>query len=243
MKKLQIIIRALSFALSMLALHVYAGNAKHQGDMHYGDAGFFDIHVCNWPDRAPFYMALFSTFRFNEVRSIELMNASGDQFVSLDLTKYRVIKADKKPEKRVFINQVEQSGEFADGWFSAKITLTDGTVHIAKDFVQHGLLSIVDAVQPASHEQLIEIPKTLSWSPVAGAGYYQVFIKDKWDMSKVIFSSKILNEARVELPSDLLEYGGYYTWQVHARDVNKDVKLGDFNLGSLSSWYEFSIAD
>ncbi|MDH5710571.1 MAG: hypothetical protein OEZ15_02745 [Gammaproteobacteria bacterium] len=243
MKKIRISLLPWYFILSMLTLSVHAGNAEHPGDTHYDDAGFFDIHVCNWPDRAPFYMALFSTFRFNEVKSIELINASGDQFASLDLSKYRVIKADKKPEKRVFINQVAQPKKFADGWFSAKVTLTDGTVHITRDFVQHGLLSIVDDVQPTSHEQLIEIPKTLSWTPVAGAGYYQVFIKDKWDMGKVIFSSKILHDAKVELPDDLLEYGGNYVWQVHARDVNEDIKLGDFNLGSLSSWYEFSVAD
>ena len=45
------------------------------------------------------------------------------------------------------------------------------------------------------------------------------------------------------LPDDLLEYGGYYSWRVDARDVNEDVRLGDFNMGSLSAWQEFTIVD
>jgi hypothetical protein len=232
-----------TWLLFISATNVFAGNADHPGDTHYTDTGFFDIHVCNWPDRAPFYMALYSTQQFNDVKSIELMNSNGEKFASLDLSKFRIIRAEKKPEKRVFINQIPQPGNFSDGWFTAKITLADGSIDSAKDFVEHGLLPIASGLQPAHREQLSDIPKSLHWPAIEGASYYQVFIKDKWDENKLIFSSKVLKEPKVILPDDLLEYGGYYSWRVHARDVNEDIKLGDFNQGSLSAWQEFTVAD
>ncbi len=223
--------------------NVYAGNAAHPKDTHYTASGFFDIHLCNWPDRPPFYMALYSTKQFKQIRSVELINAKGKKFAVLDLSKFRVIKANSKSEKRVFINQVAQPKGFSDGWFSARITLADGSVHVAKDFVEHGLMNIANNLQPSHRQQISDLPKTLKWPAVKGAAYYQVFIKDKWDEDKLILSSKMLDAPEVVLPKDLLEYGGFYSWRVHARDVNGDVKLGDFNLGSLSSWQEFTIAD
>lgn len=229
--------------LFVSAVNSYADNAEHPGDTHYTASGFFDIHVCNWPDRAPFYMALYSTLQFKDVKAIELMNSQGEKFSSLDLSRFRVIREEKKPEKRVFINQIPQPGNFSDGWFTAKITLADGTVHIAKDFVEHGLMPIASGLQPAPREQLSDVPKSLSWPAIKGASYYQVFIKDKWDESALLFTSKVLNKPEVTLPADLLEYGGYYSWRVHARDVNEDLRYGDFNRGSLSAWQEFTIAD
>ena len=41
-------------------------------DPHTSEAGFFDIHVCNWPERELFFMSLFSTPRFDEVRQVEV---------------------------------------------------------------------------------------------------------------------------------------------------------------------------
>lgn len=46
-------------------------------DPHYNDAGFFDIHVCNWPGRPLFLMPLFSTEHFSEVQQIEVMDPAG----------------------------------------------------------------------------------------------------------------------------------------------------------------------
>ena len=43
------------------------------------------------------------------------------------------------------------------------------------------------------------------------------------------------------LPAGLLEKGGYYSWIVHARDLNEHFMLGDFNHGSLSATVNFSI--
>ncbi|MCK5262510.1 MAG: hypothetical protein KAJ92_02440 [Gammaproteobacteria bacterium] len=243
MKKLQSVFSIFIFIMFVLTSNVFAGNADHPDDTHYTASGFFDIHVCNWPDRAPFYMTLYSTFKFNEIKSVELKNAKGDKFAALDLSKFMVVNSDNKPEKRVFINQIVRPDDHSDGWFSAKITLADGTVHVAKDFIKHGLLPIASKLHPAHREQLADLPGTLSWPAVKGASYYQIFIKDKWDEDKLIFSSKLLSEPKVTLPEDLLEYGGFYSWRVHARDINEDVKLGDFNLGSLNAWQEFTVAD
>jgi hypothetical protein len=33
-------------------------------DPHRNEMGFFDIHVCNWPERPQFLKVLFSTTRF-----------------------------------------------------------------------------------------------------------------------------------------------------------------------------------
>lgn len=248
MNKGQSFLLALVTMFFLPSTHVFAGNAEHPKDTHYTDSGFFDIHICNWPDREPFYMALYSTTKFKEIKSIELMDVQGKKFAELNVSKFKIIKAKtikakKKPEKRVVISHIPLLKERVDGWFTAKITLTDGTVHLAKDFVEHGLVSMASDLWPAQKEKISDVPKTLKWSAIKGATYYRVSIRDKWDENKLIFSSKVLNKPEVVLPKDLLEYGGYYSWLVHARDVNGDVKLGDFNLGSLSVRQEFTIGD
>jgi hypothetical protein len=43
------------------------------------------------------------------------------------------------------------------------------------------------------------------------------------------------------LPPGLIEDGGYYSWLIHARDINEDIKLGDFNSGSMSTPVSFSV--
>lgn len=243
MNKARVFLLALVSVFGLLVSNVFAGNAEHPKDAHYTESGFFDIHLCNWPDRDPFYMALYSTTKFKDIKSVELMNAQGKKFAELNMSKFKIIKAKKKPEKRVFISQVPLVKGFTDGWFSAKITFGDGTVHHAKDFVEHGLVSIASDLWPADKEKVADVPRVLKWSPIKGVSHYRVFIRDKWDENKAIFSSKVLDKPEVVLPKGVLNYGGYYSWRVHARDVNEDVKLGDFNLGSLSAWQEFSIGE
>ena len=61
-------IRARLPTLLLLASSCLPGaQAAMPGDTHHNDAGFFDIHVCNWPGRPPFFMPLFSMARFNKV--------------------------------------------------------------------------------------------------------------------------------------------------------------------------------
>ena len=232
----------LTLMLMESAGRVFAENAEHPGDSHYNDVGFFDIHLCNWPDRAPFYLAVFSTRQFNDLKSVELLNARGEQFASLDLSKYKVSQTNDKAEKRIYMSQIPRTANYVDGWFSAKISIAE-QVHTAKDWVQHGLLPGAKNFQPADGDALSELPKVLRWSAIEGAQYYLVFIKDIWGKDELIFTSNLLTEPELVLPEELLEYGGLYAWRVHARDVNEDIKLGDFNIGSLSDWQQFTIAD
>jgi hypothetical protein len=212
-------------------------------DPHYTEAGFFDIHVCNWPGRQQFLMPLFSTARFNEVQSIEVLNPRGDRLVELDLERYRTIKRDKQPDKRVFIKQIDIPPTASDGWYSARITLNSGEEFINRDYVIRHMLPQAAGQAPAHEEQVMEIPTKLSWEPVSGANYYQVFVRDLWNDDQLIYTSKLLTRPELELPPGLLKKGGYYSWIIHARDSNSHILLGDFNHGSLNKPVTFSISE
>jgi hypothetical protein len=64
-----------------------------------------------------------------------------------------------------------------------------------------------------------------------------------WEDSKIIHTSKLLNKPEFEMPKNLLQPGGWYKWRVHGRDVNENVILGDFNHGSLSGEFSFTVED
>jgi hypothetical protein len=211
-------------------------------DPHRNAAGFFDIHVCNWPDRDLFFMSLFSTPRFEEVEQVEVFFPNGSLLTRLDLGNYRTIHHKEKPDKRVFMNEIDVPPGAPDGWYSTRVTLKDGKRHIARDYVILSPLPQATGQVPAHEAEVKGVPAELGWDPVPGAGYYQVFLRDLWNDGKMIFSSKLLDEPRVQLPPDLLEAGGYYSWIVHARDLNEHYMLGDFNHGSISPVYTFSIA-
>ena len=49
--------KKLLLGLMLVSFNAYAGV-----DKHYSKAGFFDIHVCNWPNQPLFFMALFVPF-------------------------------------------------------------------------------------------------------------------------------------------------------------------------------------
>ena len=61
-------------ASSLTSVPVFAGN---EGDPHYTPAGFFDIHICNWPENPRFLMALFSTARFDEIAKVAIFTPDG----------------------------------------------------------------------------------------------------------------------------------------------------------------------
>jgi len=214
----------------------------HAGDSHYTPAGFFDIHVCNWPKRNLFFMLLFSTTRYDEIKSIEVRLPDGRALADLDLTKYRIEKPKDEPEKHVFLTQAEIPDGAPDGWYSATVTLTDGTQFNARDYVIKSRLPRAAGLTPPDGAEQIPIPEKLTWSPVAGARWYEVFISDMWNDGKVIYTSELLREPALALPPGLLQADGLYSWKVHARDINEDPKLGDFNKGSMSSVATFSTA-
>lgn len=234
----------LTTALLMLAGSWHsAAQAATDGDRHYNEAGFFDIHVCNWPDQPLFFMPLFSTARFNEVQSVEVLTPNGELLTELDLGRYRTIKDDKNPDKRVFIKQLDAPPAAVDGWYSARVKLAGGKEYVAQDYVIVHTLPQAGGQQPANEAEVDEVPTKLSWDPVPGAGFYQVFIRDLWNDGALIHTSKLLTRPELEVPPGLLQSGGYYSWIIHARDTNSHILLGDFNHGSLNKPATFLIDD
>lgn len=229
--------------LASLCGRADAGDGRDTtADPHYTTAGFFDIHVCNWPDRPLFYMALFSTTHFEELGEVEVDDPDGRALGKLDLTKYRLVLEKGKPEKRVFISQLPIPADAHEGWYQARITLKNGKTVIGQDYVVIKTMPQPSGFNPADKAEIPDVPEQLRWNPVPGAQFYQVTIKDAWADDKVILTSKLLDEPRLALPPGMLQKGGYYSWRVHARDINEDVKLGDFNYGTLGRELEFSIA-
>lgn len=210
-------------------------------DPHRTEAGFFDIHVCNWPDRPPFYLALFGTEQFNEITSIDITTPDNKKVGSLNLKKFTSTKKKNKPERRVFLTQLAIPDNTINGWYTAKIHFKNKPPQTAKDFIIHQLIARAGEHNPKNDAEDIPNPKHLKWKKIPGANFYKVFIKDMWNNEKLIHSSKLLDKNSYELPKGLLKSGGYYAWRVHARDLNEHVHLGDFNTGSLSKWVEFTI--
>jgi len=229
-------------ALLLLSLHsARAAAPDNNADPHYGPAGFFDIHVCNWPGRPLFLMPLFSTPRYAEIQSVEVLTPDGELLTGLDPARFRTIKRDKQPDKRVFIQQLDVPVDAADGWYSARTTLSNGDVFITRDYVILQSLPQAGGQVPAHEEQLAEIPAKLVWEPVPGANFYQVFIRDLWNEDQLIHTSKLLTRPELELPPGLLHKGGMYSWVIHARDTNGHILLGDFNHGSMNTPATFLI--
>ncbi|MGD2138221.1 MAG: hypothetical protein PVF08_08185 [Gammaproteobacteria bacterium] len=239
---------ALFAAILMLNLSCLPGLAAaapgNPDDRHYNDVGFFDIHVCNWPGRPLFFMPLFSTPRFADIDEIEVSYPDGRRLASLDLSRFRIITNDKqKVEKHAFINQLDVPTGAPEGWYTARIRLKNGEVHEAGDYVVLSRLPRATGQVPADGQEVPAPPGKLAWEPVDGAGFYQVFMRDQWNDDKLIFTSKLLDKPELVLPKGLLEPGGLYTWTIHARDVNEDIRLGDFNHGSMSRPVSFSVGD
>lgn len=211
-------------------------------DSHYTKIGFFDVHICNWPDRPPFYMALFSSTQFQNITSVDVYFPNGKLAGNLDMERYRTDITPGKPEKRVFITQLPLSNESSDGWFKATIKTRNGQEFLAQDYVVHTIMAIVHDTDPTSGQELGQPPTELIWLPVLGATHYQITLRDEWDDGRIIFTSPLVTEARVTMPPGLLKQGGRYNWVIHARDSNGSILLGDFNHGSLSAPQTFSVA-
>ena len=232
----------LRYLIVLSGLSCLAGASARIGDdPHYTGAGFFDIHVCNWPDRPLFLMPLFSTERYAEVERIEVFDPDDRLITTLDLERFRILKRKGKQDKRVFIRQIALPENASDGWYSARVKLTDGSRYRARDYLILTELPQVSDRQPAHEAVLDQVPQALSWQAVSGAAFYQVFIRDLWNDGELIHTSGLLSEPRIDLPPGLIRRGGYYSWIVHARDTNEHGLLGDFNHGSLSLPATFTV--
>jgi len=239
---LSIIVKSLTIIVSIL-LFTPSSNAQigRPGNPHYNKAGFFDMHVCNWPNQPLFFLGLFSTTQFNDINKIEIFDNNRHLLGHLDLDKYRIVML-KKParEKRVFIKHFAIPKSSGNGWYSSKVYLKDGHTVTAKDYVIIYNMHRANGLNPADKTTLNDIPKVFRWNPVPGAKYYQVFINDLWT-GKSLYSSDFLTQPSFTTPKNLLKHQGAYCWRVHARNINEDVLMGDFNHGSLTRCYEFDI--
>ena len=214
----------------------------HDGDPHYTDVGFFDIHLCNWPDRPQHIMALFSTTLFSDLDSVEILTPSQKVIGLLELNKFRIVQTKDKKEKHVFIRRFDMPPDASDGWYSAKITMKNGTIYTAKDYVINQAMPWVTEITPPDGAENIPIPTEFTWKSIPGAKYYQVFINDVWK-AKQIYASKLLDKPKLILPKHLIEAGGEYEWRIHAREGNENILLGDFNNGTLTKAATFSVAE
>jgi hypothetical protein len=214
---------------------------RNRQDPHYTSAGFFDIHVCNWPDQPLFYMPLFSTTRYGEIRSITVRYPDGRVLTRLNLDRYKILHRKGKPEKHVFMQHVDIPPGAANGWYEAEIVLNGGETVKARDYVRIIKMPQPLGMQPPDGAEDIDLPRELTWKAVDGAGFYEVFIHDIWNNDRLIYTSKLLTEPKVVLPANLLQPGGYYRWLINARDVNEDIRLGDFDSGSMSRMATFSV--
>ena len=210
-------------------------------DPHYTDVGFFDIHVCNWPNRPLFFLAIFSSYEHKNLANIEIFTPNGEPIGNLDFTKYRVIEEKGKPLKKAFIKHFEIPKNSGDGWYYALATMNNGKTYRGEDFVVLQEMKRDVNMVPSPDADQVPIPKELTWDAIPGAKHYQVFIKDLWE-GKLIHSSKLLSKPFFTIPKGLLKSSGYYSWRIHARDVNENVLLGDFNHGSLTDPMEFTLA-
>lgn len=222
---------------------VQADTKDHSTDPHYTKVGFFDVHYCEWNVRPDFFLVLFGTNQFMDIKSIEVFRPDGSVLGKMDLNRYRLVERKGKPIRRVFIMDAPAGDNAQTGWYTTTVTMKDGSVHQGKDFVYIMKMGLARNISPPHKSENIAVPKRLSWDPVPGAKYYKVFIRDLWEDGKLIFDSGLLSKPYLELPAGLLGKGGWYEWDIHARDVNEHVLLGDFNHGSNVIGLQFTTGD
>jgi hypothetical protein len=228
------------WVLAMGGLSASAVQAGPEGDPHYTPAGFFDTHVCNWPEKPRFLMALFSTPRFDEVAKVSVHAPDGKHVGDLDLNRFRAFKTSSGQAKRAFIAHFDLPEMRINGWYRAEITLKDGSRTEARDYVIDHVMPQPAGTVPAPGATGVPASTGLSWDPIPGARYYEVFLRDEWAGTEA-FASGLLTEPRFVPPPNLLQPDGEYVWRIHARDSDGNVLLGDFNHGSLSQEMRFTV--
>lgn len=186
-------------------------------------------------------MVLFSTTQFSEVVSVQVRDPKDHLLGNLDMQRFETLKTPQGAEKRVFISHFDVPPKAVNGWYRALIKMRDGKIQKARDLVKVMRMDLPSGYLPADQAHLVNPPSELRWNAIPGAHFYQVTIRDVWQNGQRIFKSKLLTEPSVSLPPGLLQQGGSYTWKVHARDVNEDKALGDFNHGTLGPNVAFSV--
>ena len=211
-------------------------------DPHYNQIGFFDIHICNWPERPNYFKILFSSEKYQQIESMSVYTPDNQLLANLDRTKFRTLKRKNKANKRVYLLDLDVPEIASTGWYKIDIKTKNGSIHHAKDYVIMTRLEKVSDMQPSDDDKEFNLPITLKWKPVAGSQYYQAYVRDAWT-EKLVFRSKLIDTPEIKIPKDKLEPGGDYYWRVHSRDTNEHVLLGDFSMGSMSEKTFFTVAE
>ena len=211
-------------------------------DPHYNSVGFFDIHLCNWPERPNYFKILFSSEKYQQIESMSVYTPDNQLLANMDKTKFRTLKRENKPDKRVYLLDLDVPELASTGWYKIDIKTENGTVYHAKDYVIMTRLKKVSDMHPTGEDKEFSLPITLKWKPVAGSQYYQAYVRDVWT-EKMVFKSKLIDTPEIKIPDGKLEPGGDYYWTVHSRDTNEHILLGDFHMGSLSKKSFFTVAE
>ncbi len=211
-------------------------------DPHYNQIGFFDIHLCNWPERPNFFKVLFSSEKYKQIDSMNIYTPDEKLLISLDKQNFKTMKRKNKPDKRLYMVDIDVPDIASTGWYRIDVKTNTGKVHSAEDYVVMTRLDKVTEMQPSGEDKEFSIPINLQWTPVPGAQFYQVFVRDAWT-GKMVYQSKLINTNKIKIPDEKLVPGGYYSWAVHARDTNEHILLGDFHMGSISNKIFFNVSE
>lgn len=228
--------RALIFSGSLLAACA-AIAAKDSPDRfidpHYTRAGYFDMHVCHWPDRPLFFTALFSTTRSDDLGSIDVFRADGKRLGALDLSYSEpVLGADGTA--RAFKAHFEVERDAPNGWYYAQVTLKDGRKFTARDYVSVQAMPWVE-LKTQLHNGELASNDVISWTQLPQPAFYRVVVIDLIQNKKMIYKSDLLTESHFRLPPGIVKSDGLYMLRVHARNRTREAKWGDFNHGSMTA--------
>ena len=173
MKKQLIVNTILLPLFSIFTSYAFAVEKNISEDPHRTKAGFFDIHICNWPDRPPFYLTLFGTEQYDDITSIEILSPDDKKIGELNLKKFTVSKKKNKPERHVFLTQLDIPKNKMDGWYSARINFRDKPSQTAYDFVIHQTLNRATSHSPEHGAEDIKKPK----QPILGFNSGRKFLQ------------------------------------------------------------------
>lgn len=230
-------------AVAGLMLGACAGSDRNGGsvaDPHETAAGYFDLHICNWPDRPPFVVALFTTADSTNVRRVEVLRPDGKVLGEVSLTNHESRVDEHGRERRAYKTFLPLPKDAPAGWYRARISLRDGSAEQAQDYLQVQVLPQAKLLQPANGQDNLAANSELRWQPVPGATHYRVFVKDAW-AGQQIYKSDLLTTPRLRLPQGVLQPNGSYVWRVHARSGGPEAKWGEFNHGSLTTESTFAL--
>jgi len=211
-------------------------------DPHYNSLGFFDIHICNWPQRTNYFKVLFNTDKYQYIDSMSVYTPEDKLLVTLDKTQFKTLKRKYRPDKRIYLVDIDVPEFATTGWYKIDVKTKNGKSFQAKDYVVMSRLERVTEMTPSGVDAEVSLPVTLQWKTVPGAYYFQVCVRDAWS-DELLYSSNVIETNAIRIPENILDAGGYYYWSVSARDVNGHILLGDFHMGSMSEKAYFNVAD